>query len=181
MRTHLAALLSRLAGWLRPKALPAVLTGSQWSGTSFIDAYRRNRSPTPNEILAELKNTAWACASVNAAVCASFPPKLYVATPADYPPAKCLTKALPAAAEHRLRATPHLAARTKAAERIEEVTDHPLLDLLVQVNPVMSAFDLWMNARIMGVSPDPPCPSRKRVQCPRSSRKGPSPICDSAN
>jgi Phage portal protein len=143
MRTHLAALLSRLAGWLRPKAMPAALTGSQWSGTSFIDAYRRNRSPTPNEILAELKNTAWTCASVNAAVCASFPPKLYVTTRADQPPPKCLTKALPAAAEQRLRATPHLAARTKAAERVEEATDHPLLDLLVRVNPVMNAFDLW--------------------------------------
>ena len=93
MRTYLAAALSRLAGWLRPKAMPPVLTGSQWSGTSFIDAYRRNRNPTPNEILAELKNTAWTCASVNAAVCASFPPKLYVTTRPDQPRPKCLTKA----------------------------------------------------------------------------------------
>src|SRR5262249_6008412 len=130
-------------GWLRPKAMPAVLTGSQWSGTSFIDVYRRNRSPTPNEILAELKNTAWTCASVNAAVCASFPPKLFVTTPADQPRPKAPTKALPAAAEQRLRSAPHLAARTKAAERVEEVTDHPLLDLLARVNPVMNAFDLW--------------------------------------
>ena len=143
MRTYLADALSRLAGWLRPKSMPAVLTGSQWSGTSFIDAYRRNRNPTPNEILAELKNTAWTCASTNAAVCASFPPKLYVATRPDQQRPKCLTKSLPAAAERRLRSAPHLAARTKSADRIEEVADHPLLDLLVQVNPVMNAFDLW--------------------------------------
>ena len=143
MRTYLADALSRLAGWLRPKSMPAVLAGSQWSGTSFIDAYRRNRNPTPNEILAELKNTAWTCASTNAAVCASFPPKLYVATRPDQQRPKCLTKSLPAAAERRLRSAPHLAARTKSADRIEEVADHPLLDLLVQVNPVMNAFDLW--------------------------------------
>ena len=85
MRTYLADVFSRLADWLRPspsKAMPPVLAGAQWSGTSFIDAYRRNRNPTPNEILAELKNTAWTCASINAAVCASFPPRLYVTTPA---------------------------------------------------------------------------------------------------
>ena len=38
---------------------------------------------------------------------------------------------------------PHLAARTTAAARIEEVTEHPLLDLLAQANPVHNAFDLW--------------------------------------
>ncbi len=143
MRTYLADVFSRLSGWLRPKSMPAVLTGSQWSGTSFIDAYRRNRNPTPNEILAELKNTAWTCASTNAAVCASFPPKLYVTTRPDQPRPKCLTKSLAAATERRLRSAPHLSARTKSAEHIEEVADHPLLDLLVQVNPVMNAFDLW--------------------------------------
>ena len=146
MRTHLAALFSRVADWLRPslaKAVPPALTGAQWSGTSFIDAYRRNRASTPNEILAELKNTAWTCASTNAAVCASFSPRLYVATRPDQPRPKCLTKALPAAMVQRLRSMPHLSGRTKAAVRIEEVTDHPLLDLLAHANPVMNAFDLW--------------------------------------
>ena len=143
MRTYLADAFSRLASWLRPKAMPAVLSGSQWSGTSFIDAYRRNRNPTPNEILAELKNTAWTCASLNAGVCASFPPKLYVTTRPDQARPKCLTKALPAATVQRLRSTPHLSGRTKLAHRIELVAEHPLLDLLAQVNPVMNAFDLW--------------------------------------
>jgi hypothetical protein len=141
MRTLLADVFSRLAAWLRPKAMPAVLAGPQWTGTSFIDTYKRNRNPTPNEILAELKNTAWACASINAAVCASFPPRLYVATRPGQPRPKCPTKSLPAAAAHRLRAAPHLAAHAKSAEHIEEVTDHPLLDLLAQVNPVHNAFD----------------------------------------
>jgi HK97 family phage portal protein len=143
MRTFLADALSKLAGWLRPKAMPAVLAGPQWSGTSFLDSYRRNRNPTPNEILAELKNTAWTCASINAAVCASFAPRLYVATRKDQARPKCLTKALPAAAERRLRSAAHLSVYTKAADHIEEVTDHPLLDLLAQVNPVHNAFDLW--------------------------------------
>ncbi|HVS34580.1 MAG TPA: phage portal protein [Gemmataceae bacterium] len=143
MRTYLAALFSRVAGWLRSKAVPPALTGAQWSGTSFIDAYRRNRAPTPNEILAELKNTAWTCASINAAVCASFPPRLYVTTMPNQARPKCLTKSPAPAVQRRLRAAPHLAARIKSAERIEEVTDHPILDLLAHANPVMNAFDLW--------------------------------------
>jgi HK97 family phage portal protein len=123
--------------------MPSVLAGPQWTGTSFVDAYKRNRNPTPNEILAELKNTAWTCASINAAVCASFAPRLYVATRPGQAQPKCLTKSLPAATELRLRGAPHLSAHTKSAEHLEEVTEHPLLDLLAQVNPVHNAFDLW--------------------------------------
>ncbi|HZY85517.1 MAG TPA: phage portal protein [Gemmataceae bacterium] len=143
MRILLADTLARLAGWLRPKSLPPALTGAQWSGTSFVDAYRRNRNPTPNELLAELKNTAWSCASINAAVCASFPPRLFVVTRPGEQRAKCLTRALPRRTDRLLRDCPHLQLHTKSADRIEEVTDHPLLTLLARVNPVHNAFDLW--------------------------------------
>ena len=37
MRTLLAKTLLRLAHWLRSKGMPSALTGSQWSGTSFVD------------------------------------------------------------------------------------------------------------------------------------------------
>src|SRR5215831_15133222 len=124
MRTILANAFARLADWLRPKAMPSVLAGPQWTGTSFIDSYKRNRQPTPNEILAELKNTAWTCASINSATCANYPPHLYVITEHNQPRPKCLTKALSPHTERRLRALPRLHARTKSAARIEEVTDH---------------------------------------------------------
>jgi HK97 family phage portal protein len=139
-------LLARLAAWLAPhpvKRLPFALTGPQWPGPSFVDINRRQRPPTPTELLAELKNTAWTCATLNAAACASFPPHLYVVTRPGQPAPRCLTRALPARAERRLHDRPHLAVRTRSAERIEEVTEHPLLGLLRQVNPVHNAFDLW--------------------------------------
>ena len=58
----------RMFQWLRNlfggrKSLPAVLAGGQWSGTSYADSYKRLRNPTPNELMAELKNTAWSCIS----------------------------------------------------------------------------------------------------------------------
>jgi HK97 family phage portal protein len=139
----LPKLRTALANLIRPKSLPAALAGNQWSGTSAVDAFGRNRNPTPNELLAELKAAAFACASINAAVCANYPPRLYVATHAGQPDARCARKALDRATEHRLRTNPRLASRSTKAARLEEVLDHPLLTLLRQVNPVHNSFDLW--------------------------------------
>jgi HK97 family phage portal protein len=125
---------------LHPKAGPFALTGNQWSGTSYVDAYQRNRQPSPNELLAELKGTAWTCASINASVCASFPPRLYVATHEGQSAPKCLTAPLRKDREEQLRS--RLRLRGKAAQ-LEEVLDHPLLTLLQQTNPFLNSFDLW--------------------------------------
>ncbi|HKI31907.1 MAG TPA: phage portal protein [Gemmataceae bacterium] len=139
---RLVNFVRRMAGG-SDKSMPSALMGGQWTGTGFVDAYKRNRNPTPNELLAELKGTAWSCVSINAAVCANFPPHLYVSTARGQARPKCLTKALSPEVERRLRAAPHLARHTKAADAIEEVVEHPLLTLLRQVNPVHNAFDLW--------------------------------------
>jgi HK97 family phage portal protein len=143
MRRLLANALNVLATWLSPKALPTSLAGNQWTGTTFVDVYKRNRNPTPNELMAELKGAAWTCASINASVCATFPPRLYVATHPDQPATRCLTKALDRRAERRLRQLPHLPPGLTKAQKIEEVLEHPLLTLLRQVNPVHNSFDLW--------------------------------------
>jgi hypothetical protein len=141
-------LLNAFAHWLYRKTVPASLTGSQWSGTQYVDAYKRNREPSPNELMAELKGTAWACASINASVCAAFPPKLYVATRPQQPRPKCATKALDPATAVRLRSAPSLAPWTRDAAVLEEVTEHPLLSLLQRVNPLHNAFDLWLFTRL---------------------------------
>jgi HK97 family phage portal protein len=143
MRATLAHALHRLARWLDAKAAPPALAGGQWSGTSFVDAYKRQRNPTPNELMAELKNTAFTCATINAGVCAAYPPRLYVATGDGQAVPKCLTRPVPAAAERRLRAKASLPPRITKARRLEEVFDHPLITLLQRVNPVHNSFDLW--------------------------------------
>src|SRR5437588_3194 len=137
------SLLHRLAAWVAAKTVPAGLTGSQWTGTNFVDSFKRNRNPTPNELMAELKATAWTCATINAAVCASFPPRLFVATRASQREPKCATKSVGRELENQLRAASHLVVHTKAAIGFQEVEDHPLLTLLTQVNPIHNAFDLW--------------------------------------
>src|SRR5438094_8672361 len=119
-----AAVVAGLSQWFHAKSAPPNLAGSQWTGTGFVDAYKRNRNPTPNEQLAELKNTAFTCASINAAVCAAYSPRLYVATHPGQPEPKCLTKRLPRSIEERLRSRPTLPALLTKARQIEEVLEH---------------------------------------------------------
>jgi len=136
-------LWQRVLRWLTSKSVPASLTGNQWFGPTSLDAYRRQRPPTPGELLAELKNTAWTCASINAAVCASFPPRLYVTTSANQARPRCCTRALAPETAAWLRSASHLAAHTHGAAIIEEVLEHPLLGLFRKVNGIHNSFDLW--------------------------------------
>lgn len=142
MRITLAKMFGSISRWLS-KGMPYALTGSQWSGTSFVDSFKRDREPTPNEMLAELKGTAWACASINAAACAANPPSLYVITKHNQPKPKCATRPVSKKTLIRLSNTPHLVVRLKSAANVEEVTEHPLLDLFQNPNPFMGLIDLW--------------------------------------
>jgi HK97 family phage portal protein len=132
--------LRRLFG--RRKGMPGALLDRQWTGTSYVDSWKRTREPSPNELVAELKGVAWSCISLNAATCASFTPSLYVVTRHNQPDPKCATRPIDARTFQRLRADPRLP-HLKSAARIEEVTDHPVLDLLRKPNPLMTGFDLW--------------------------------------
>jgi HK97 family phage portal protein len=136
-------LLQRFARWLGKAAAPAAVLGGNWTGTSFVDNFKRLREPRPNELLAELKGMAWTCISLNASTCASYPPRLYVITQHHQPRPRCPTKSLQPQVEQKLRANPRLPLHVKSAARIEEVTAHPLLDLLARPNPYHNQYDLW--------------------------------------
>ncbi len=139
------------------------------SASSLLDAFRRPSVPTPYELLAQLKNTAWTCASINAAICASHPPRLFVATNPGHAPTRLPTRSL--SPNERLLLSPKLKSANRPmavvnstdphsafsnlqsaippepplnqkAARIEEVTSHPLLTLLEQVNPAHNQHDL---------------------------------------
>jgi HK97 family phage portal protein len=144
MRQALATAFESLGRIIRGKVHnPAALAGSQWTGTQYVDLYRRNRAPTANEILAELKNTAFTCASINAAVCATYSPRLFVWSADESPRPKCLTRELDKKTQTQIRQRRHVANRVKHSARIDEVVDHPLLDLFEKCNPVHNGFDLF--------------------------------------
>jgi HK97 family phage portal protein len=128
MRTFLANWWDRLTRWT--KSVPPALTGRHVSG-GFVDAFQRLRVPSAHDLLGQLKSTAFTCATLNAATCASYPPRLYVTTRQGQPAPRWPTRPV----EGRRFA--------HAAAHVEEVVEHPLLTLLQQVNPVHNAFDLW--------------------------------------
>ena len=136
-------LLNTFARWLYRKTMPPALLGRQWTGTHYVDNYKRTRNPTPNELLAELKGTAWTCISMNASVCASYPPQLYVTTGRGEAQPKCATRSLGWREVQRIKSLPHVSPRIKASAQIREVTEHPLLTLLQHVNPIHNSFDLF--------------------------------------
>lgn len=136
-------LLHRLARWVAAKTQPVALAGNPYRGTGFVDAYRRRHEPRPADLLEQLKNTAGTCAALNAAACASYPPRLYVTTSGHQAKARCPTQRPAAATLARLKRAPHLGPWTRHADSIEEVLDHPLLDLLRSVNVgFLNGFDL---------------------------------------
>jgi HK97 family phage portal protein len=137
------SLLARLVRWLARKMTPATIRDGFSERPSFVDVYRRLRTPSPHELLAELKNTAYACATLNASVCATYPPRLFVSTRSGEASPRCLTRSLTPHERHDLFRRPDLAPRLKGAEQVEEVLDHPLLTLLRAVNPTHNAHDLW--------------------------------------
>lgn len=135
-------LIQRVTQWFRRKTAPEAVRTSGMS-SSFIDAYRQLRTPSALELLKELKNTAYACAMLNAGTCATYPPRLYVVTRNGDPSPKCVTRSL---ADHEQQAFANrseLQPHVKGARHVQEVLEHPLLTLLHAVNPMHSAHDLW--------------------------------------
>lgn len=131
-----------LKRWLHKKTAPPCLSGPQWTGTGFVDSFKRNRNPTPNELMAELKGVAWTCASINAQVCAANPPVLYTSILPSQNQPKFATRPVKTKQLNRLRSLPHLPLHVKSAQ-IRQVEDHPLLTLINQPNPFFNSFDLW--------------------------------------
>jgi HK97 family phage portal protein len=124
------------------KAMPKALAGPQWSGSGWTSSGQK-RAPTNNELIAQLKATAWTCASLNAQTCATYAPKLYVATSRGQAQAKCGVRPLERRKELQLRSSKTLQSKLADAEVVQEVIDHPLLDLLATVNPLINSFELW--------------------------------------
>ncbi|VTR96804.1 phage portal protein [Tuwongella immobilis] len=127
---------SRLGSASGPSGSP--LGSPAWAG----EFHNKRREPTSQELLRELKNTAYACASINASVCAAFPPRLFFRSVGSHSgqlpgklPGGGTTRALPPAIAKAM-------ARATRADRVDEVIDHPLLTLLDRVNPVHNLHDL---------------------------------------
>ena len=111
------------------------------------DWYYQRELATPDNytsLLNAYKSWVYVAASKNAATVASYPLKLYVAKPSKT--TKLLIKTKPISPETKKflysKEMGHLDRYLRKAVEVEEVLEHPFLDLMKNVNPFMNEFEL---------------------------------------
>ncbi len=116
---------------------PSYSTGGWNSGPAFTDWNRTRRAPTPFDLVEAWRQLTFGCSVLNANAVSRQPLRLFVSTslgqhrPKSYLRGRPLTRA----ASGYLRSQPEYGQYVKSAEEIDEVTEHPLLTLLGEVNP----------------------------------------------
>jgi phage portal protein BeeE len=121
-------------------------------GAPYSDVFRKDRAPSPRELIQQLVGTAYACATLNADLVASTALKLYVATRPGEAKPKGYLRTHPASRKTlaRLADDPSVSGFVAGDVSVDEVTHHPLLGLLKAPqsdpdNPGLSGYDLrWM-------------------------------------
>lgn len=104
-------------------------------GPMFADRFGSMRSPSPRDLLETYKSILYAAVNLKANAVVKVPLRLYVSTGRGDNRPRCECTGVHKAARARLRELSYLPARVRAAQTIDEVTDHPLLDLLAKPNP----------------------------------------------
>ena len=133
--------IRRFLTWLGQKAagdlVPQSLAPPGW-----IDRWKTRKEPSKADLIAAYQGICYACAKLNAQMLTAVPLKLYVQTRAGERAARHPRRAITAKTKQWLDHQPQIAARTKSAVVIEEVEDHPLLELLDTVNDYLDGHNL---------------------------------------
>lgn len=110
----------------------------------FVDRYRKIRTPTPYELVAQFRNAVYVCCNLNANAVAQCPRRLYVQTRKGEAKPKVRTRGLGRKQEEYIRrkAASSTVGRVSGDSNVEEVMDHPLLDLLAKPNPFFDGQSL---------------------------------------
>lgn len=117
-------------------------------GAGYADMFRRDRAPTQGELLSHLVGTAFLCAKLNSDLVSSTKLRLYLRTDKNQPKAKFVQYAdlnekivttrkgihsrISKMNRDRMTRSTLLDATDRGSDTIEEVLDHPVLDLLRQ-------------------------------------------------
>jgi len=120
--------------------------GERVASSVYLFPWQRGRElETVNmEVLVNsYKSWVYVCASKNSQAVASAKLRLYVGKTKVGQKFIVKTKAIKKEEEKRLRTIAGLEHYTKKAIGVEEVLEHPFLDMIRAVNPIMNRFDLW--------------------------------------
>lgn len=124
----------------------------------YVDRYRKIRTPTPFDLINQYRNAPYVCANLNANGAVQCARKLYVQTRKGDAKPKVRTRRLSKSQEAWIRGETQIArgvpaigavkagssvvGRISGDAEVEEVMDHPLLDLLAKPNPFFDGMSL---------------------------------------
>lgn len=96
-----------------------------------------------NVLISSYKSWVYVCASKNSNAIAAAPLRLYVGKQDKNTKILVKSHKLNKREEMRIRKQGNLIPYHRKAVEIEEVEDHPFLDMIKTVNPLINRFDLW--------------------------------------
>ena len=117
-----------------------VVTGYTNSGP--VDGFNKRRPPAPIELVWAYRNASYVCANIQATGFASQPFRLYVTTRQGEVGPRLKTKALSREKERWLEGNPGISKRLSGVDRVDEVTESPILETYHWVNPWLNKFQL---------------------------------------
>jgi hypothetical protein len=113
-------------------AVPLPYRGTDSPG--YLDAFRKDRAPTPTEMVAENLNTAYACSHLNGLGVAGNKLGLYAQSRGTMDEGRAkrarewgAVRKISRKQARRLKALPYIAQQVAGADEIEEVVQHPFL------------------------------------------------------
>ena len=143
---HLAWRLGRLRQLLRgeAKGIDAPFNDPRsWINISGGQYGSGAKPETKRDYLAQYTSWAYICAKLNAMSCSSVPLELYAAKDAKGKKFKTIAhRPVERARLRELKGAKSLRPWVRKAEEVDEVTEHPFLELMTSVNPFMNSTDL---------------------------------------
>jgi len=111
--------------------------------SGYADAWGSQRAPASADLIGQYKGIAYSCAVTNAQAVARVPRRLYVTTRKGEAEPSKLWKYAPLSKEQKKHVTRHVKGMALEGNvEVEEVLDHPLLDLLKGTQKTFGAYTL---------------------------------------
>jgi len=109
---------------------------------SLNELYSQYQNLSHDKLIARYVSWVYACANINATTVASVPLRLYVAKSSKSQKIRTKTRPVSSKVRDYLFADKSFQTKLINAAEVEEVLEHPYLDLMANVNPYMNSFDL---------------------------------------
>lgn len=135
-------IFSRLTDKLFEKLIRKAANIGGWNITQWQSGKPYYPDVSYKELVKRYSSWVYTCASKNAISCAQIPLRLYAARPTRKTKALFPTRKVESKQLAYLAKSPSTFNYVRKAEEIEEVVEHPFLDLLKSVNEFTNQFDL---------------------------------------